>query len=236
MEMTRYLRAPSFDEAAVRRAFRFRDQDGRRDLVGAQRDLARPQDEIRQSQPALAAAADQLDLRAERQQRRHAVRRRRGVAQVAADGAAILDLPPADLARGRLQAIELRRQRRLGDRGPAGQRADAELRHLLADAAQLAQRGQIEDAGDVPVIERLADPGRIEIGAAGDDLGARFAQLQGLVQCLRPRIARRLPWPILCAGSQHPRLPIGDRSYTNDLAILHPWRPESTCCVNAAAG
>ena len=110
MEMTRYLRAPSLTKLlcaaplglGIRRADAI--SSGRSAILRGPRmksDIG-----SRRLPPRLTSSISAPRA----SKRRHAVRCRRGVAQVAADGAAILDLPPADFACGRLQAIELRGQ------------------------------------------------------------------------------------------------------------------------------
>ena len=76
----------------------------------------------------LAARALQHDLRAERQPDRRAVGRRRGVAQVAGDGAGVLDLHAADFARRLLQRVEERRQVGAQHVGPGGGGAESSSR------------------------------------------------------------------------------------------------------------
>ena len=75
-------------------------RDSHRDdeLVGGTRRATAAEHEFVEGQLALAALALQDDAGAEREQHRGAVSRRRGVAQVAGDGACVLDLHAADLA------------------------------------------------------------------------------------------------------------------------------------------
>ena len=67
------------------------------------------------------AAAGQDDGRIQRQQAGDAIGGRASVAEIADHGAAILDLHPADLAGGGLQAGELRRQIGRDDVRPGGE-------------------------------------------------------------------------------------------------------------------
>ena len=74
---------------------------------------------------AAAAGTGDFDLGVEREQVGHAVGRRRGVAEIAGDRAAVLDLHAADFARGQLQAVEQRRQVGRDQLAPGGECADA---------------------------------------------------------------------------------------------------------------
>src|SRR6185437_1036995 len=95
----------------------------------------------------------------------HAVRRRRGVADIAGERAGVLDLDAADLARRQLETGEPGRQVGGDELAPAQSRADAVTSVVLAYAAQGGERGDVENV----LGEWLADPGGVEIGAAGKD-------------------------------------------------------------------
>ena len=95
---------------------------------------------------------------------RHAVGRRRGVAQIAGDRAGILDLAATDLACRLLQAVEQGRQVGFDQLAPGRRRAQPPADCALGrDAAQSGDAADIEHV----LVDRPADPRRIEIGAAG---------------------------------------------------------------------
>ena len=87
-----------------------RDLDGHHQLVRATGGSTAAEHEIGDADAALADGAAQHHDRIERHQHRRAVGRGRGIAEVAGDGAGVLDLHAADLARRELQAVEERRQ------------------------------------------------------------------------------------------------------------------------------
>ena len=95
---------------------------------------------------ARAGEAGELDLGIERQQRRHAVGRRRGVADIAGERAGVLDLAAADLARRLLQPVEAAAAaRRAISSAPGDAGADAEAVAGLLDVAERGQAGDVED-------------------------------------------------------------------------------------------
>src|SRR5204862_2760524 len=89
---------PELEKRAARAALERRNHDCRDELVRRARGLARPDNEIRERKRAVTARALQLDLRVEREERRDAVRGRRGIAEVAGKGPRVLYLVAADLA------------------------------------------------------------------------------------------------------------------------------------------
>jgi hypothetical protein len=106
----------------------------------------------------------QHDAPAHGHEDRHAVGRRRGIADVAGDGAGVLDLHAADLACRRLESVEERRKVGAQDVGPGRRRADVPAAIVVAaDAAQAADPGDVEHRrGQWP-----ADVRRIDVGTAG---------------------------------------------------------------------
>src|SRR6185312_15087446 len=92
------------------------------------------------------------------------------VAEIAGDGAAVLDLDGADLASSGLQGRESGRQAGAGDVGPGGGAADAPMIRFAGDAAKAGDGGDVEDAlGLGPV-----DKSRVEVGTAGHDHQGAF--------------------------------------------------------------
>ena len=79
-------------------------------LARRQRGAAHAGDELPERQAAAAGRPAISTSASSASRQRHAVGRRRGVAQIAGEGARVLDLPAADLAGGLLQAVEQRRQ------------------------------------------------------------------------------------------------------------------------------
>ena len=157
-----------FQERRAQRRRRRRHDDGRQNFIGGQRGAAVARDELRQRQPARAAVRGEFDRRVEDQQRRHAVGGGRGVAEIARDSAAILDLHGADFARGRLQRVESGRQVRGDYVGPGRRGADADG---LGVDAYPAQRMQIRNIDIVAKERPLARRGK-DVGRAGHDAGA----------------------------------------------------------------
>jgi hypothetical protein len=97
----------------------------------------------------------QLDAGVEHQQRHQGVAGRRGVADVAADGAGIADLVAGEMVAGLDQQRQvLAHQRVLHDLGDGGERADADFLALQRDA------GHLRNAADV-------HQGLAELDAAG---------------------------------------------------------------------
>src|SRR5690606_24985810 len=64
------------------------------------------QDEFAQGNPPRRLGGAQFDFRVENEQRRQAVGRWRGVAEIAGDRARVLNLDRTDLVRGQLQGVE----------------------------------------------------------------------------------------------------------------------------------
>ena len=131
-------------------------------FAGYQRGAAHAGDELAERQAARRGPARDLDLSVERQQARHAIGRRRGVAEVAGQGSGVLDLPAADLARGLLQAVEQGRQIGLDQLAPGRGGAQPPAPGRRGNAAQFGDGADVENV----FVDRPADPGRIEIGAA----------------------------------------------------------------------
>ncbi len=80
----------------------------------------------------------QFDLRIKAEQRRSPISRRGCIAQIAGDGAAVLDLDRADLARSRLQRIKARRKISPDNVAPGGRSADAPVIVLSRNTAKPA--------------------------------------------------------------------------------------------------
>ena len=80
-----------------------------------------------------------------------------------AERAGVLDLAAADLARGLLQAVEQRRQVGLEQLAPGRGGAQPPARRAGRDAAQNVDAADIEHV----LVDRPADPRRVEVGAAG---------------------------------------------------------------------
>ena len=114
-----------------------RHADADHQLVRRQGGSAIARDELGERQPTPSAQAGDLDGSIQRQQWRHAVGRRRGIADVAGDGAAVLHLQAADLARGLLEPLECRRQRRVSNLRPGGERSERHAALVPADAPEL---------------------------------------------------------------------------------------------------
>jgi hypothetical protein len=87
---------------------------------------------------------------------------RAGVAQIAAERAGVLDLHAADLARGRLQPVEQRRQAGLDHIRPGGRGAEAPAGLVLGDAAQARDGGEVEQI----LVGRKRDTRRVMVGTA----------------------------------------------------------------------
>ena len=166
---------------------RQRHDDGGEDLVGFALGLAIAGDEFCERQAPCASAGQQLHFGIEGQQRRHAVGGRRGVAEIAGDGGAVLDLDRADLARRRLQRIEAGGERRGDQLAPGGAGADPHMIGCCRDAGNFADARDVQHRhGD-----RAPHMGRIEIRATRQDLDVgRLQGLDRLVQGARPNIHR----------------------------------------------
>ena len=116
-----------------------RNQDGRQHFASLQRCLPWTGQERGQRQGTDSGRRRDLDPGIEDQQRRNAIGRRRGVAQVAANGRGCLDLAGANLTCRQLQRIEGRRQIGGNDAAPACSRADAPAMRAMADRLRLEQ-------------------------------------------------------------------------------------------------
>ena len=125
-----------FQEMALARRCPGGNVDGGHHLVLFSSRLARTGQKVRQSQPAFALRPGQHNLGIQRQQGRHAIGCGRGVAQVAAQGAPVLDLTRADLARGQFQPVESRGQVGVADIAPGRCSADGHAVGILPDPAQ----------------------------------------------------------------------------------------------------
>ncbi len=142
------------------------DADADDQLVGGERRPAIGREEGGRRDGALAANPAHHDLGVERQEHGQAVARRRGGGEVAAEGAAVLDLGRSDLGghlgehRGVLRHEVIAAQLRVRGGGAKDERF---VRH--PDAAQLAE------GPDVEVAALVGDPGHPldkGVGAAGD--------------------------------------------------------------------
>ena len=127
-----------------------------------------PGQEFVQGKAPRATVRGKLDLGIECHQAGNAVPGRRGRAQIAADGAAGLNLHAADLAGGGLQPVIGGGQIRAQDVGPAGGGAEPAPALDSRDAAQLVEAGDVEKR---PVEGRCLVK-RVDIGAAGHHKGA----------------------------------------------------------------
>ena len=169
---------------------------GRDELAGQQRRLADAGDERSERQAASAVAARHLDFGLEGQQGRHAIGRRRGVADVARDRAGILDLAAADLARRLLQPVEQGRQAGFDQFAPGRRGAQAPAVGGFGNAAKGRNCPDVENVfGDGP-----SDAGRIEVGparkhhegsgqcleslfkASGSEIGAHIVRVRTMTQ------------------------------------------------------
>ena len=172
---------------------RLRHNDRGHQLVGSALGPPVAENEIGQRHPLDPGQRGQLDRGVEAEQRRHPVGRRRGVAEIAGDRPGVLDLRAADLAGGELQGLEQRRQIGRDQLAPGGAGADPPSVRTFLDAPEPVDRAEIEDV----VAERPADPGRIEIGAAGDDrqaIGCKCPKRR-VDRCRAQILAHRLASP-----------------------------------------
>ncbi len=137
-------------------------------------------------QATTADGRAEFDLGIQRQQRRRTVGGRRGVAEIARERAAVLDLDAADLPGGLAQSVEGGRQRRRDHVAPGGERADPYAFRGRPDPAQRVEAGQIEDRprrGLEPGLTR--GRGRIEVGRASqrcqaiERIGRRLGSVGG---------------------------------------------------------
>lgn len=141
-----------------------------KDFTGGKRGFARAKDELGQRQGSCALLRTQFDHGIQRQQRRHAISGRRGVAQVAADAARVLHLTGADLQCRLLQAAKCRRQIGGCNLGPSGGRTNAQTL-IHRDAPQGRQGGDVQNR---PVKLRACTG--IEIGPPGQNAPWPFGQ------------------------------------------------------------
>jgi hypothetical protein len=100
---------------------------------------------LRQRHSTQSPLRSEFNFGAEDQERRHAIRRRRSVADIAGDSAAILDLDGADIPRRGLQRVEGGRQIRLHDVSPSGSRADPDGLVVDVDPPQQSQVRDIDE-------------------------------------------------------------------------------------------
>ena len=111
---------------------------------------------------------DKFDFRIQREKWRDAIGCGRGIAQVAGDGAAILDLNAANLTGCEFQSVEAGRQGGLNNFGPGGEAADPDMVRFNNHTFEFAHARDIDNnAGDGAVAQR----GK-EISAACQDLAA----------------------------------------------------------------
>ena len=111
-----------------------------------------------------------LKLRVVGGQHRKAIARRRGVDDVAAERAAVLNLHRANRARRRDQRGRVAlRQRRANQLGVGHERADAQVIAFIANAAQLGDAPDVEKAGGVELMRVHQDH---QVSAAGDNAHA----------------------------------------------------------------
>ena len=133
-----------FEKAAARirspGRYVYRDDQLMRSACG----FAVAKHEVPQVDAPRTTAGCQLKLGIQRQQGRHAIGRRRGIAQVADKRAGILDLPAAHFARRRLETIEQRRQIGGKQVTPGGGRTNTQGAGLEVDAAQFGQSRDVE--------------------------------------------------------------------------------------------
>ena len=163
---------PELEEGRPHRRRGQRRDDRGHHFVRGQQGAAGAVDESIERETARPAPGGEFDFGVEDQQGRDAVGGRRGVAEIAGDRAAILDLDGADVARRDLQRVESRRQIGPRDIAPRRRRADA---HGVAFEAHAAQRGYIGDV-DVVALQRTLARARKNVSRAGDDAGAAFGQ------------------------------------------------------------
>ena len=151
------------EKGAARRIGGSGDVQGDHEFAGTQVGAANTGDELLERQATGRGTACDLDLGAQRQQARHAICGRRGVAEIAGQRAGVLDLAAADLARGLLQAVEQRRQVGFDQLAPARGGTQPPASGGRRDPAQKIDGSDVEDV----FVDRTADPSRIEVGAAG---------------------------------------------------------------------
>ena len=138
----------------------------------------------------------QPHARVQDEQRGHAVRRGRCVAEIARDGAAVLDLPSADLAGRQPHAVEPCRQIGFDRFGPRDQRAELDAVREAANARERVDPRDVQNRWAVRVVQTRSSPtdrggvGRVHVGAAREDPVRAVAQeaervAQGLRACVR---------------------------------------------------
>ena len=164
IEMTRYLRTPSLTKAERALDCRVRHDDRRQNFIFANCRLPVADDEAFERQNPHAVERGQFNLGLEREQRRHAVGGRRGVAQIAGDCGAVLHLRRPDLARRLLQGAKRRRQPRASDLGPGHGAADPPGATSRHDCQHFADARDVDDA----VGQSFSDVGRIDVRSAGE--------------------------------------------------------------------
>ena len=176
-----------FEKHAARTRAPFGHQHRREQLVRPTQRLAIAEYEVSQGNAPLAHAGRQLHLRTQRHQGWNAVRRRRGVAQVAGHRTGVLDLLATDFTRCGFEGIELRRQRCGAQFAPGHGGADAVEIALVTNAAQIRHARDVEDVR----IDRLADARWIKIGATSQNRQALISQRgKRVAKPVWPQIAR----------------------------------------------
>ena len=173
------------------------------DLAGLQRGSSVAEDEIAKPQAPRAVTARQLHRGVEREQRWDAVGGGGGIAQVAGDGAAVLNLDRADLTGRRLEPVETGRKFCFDDLGPGRSAADMNMIFGKTDAFQVVNLGKIDEA----CRRRAIDQSGKNVGPARDQHSAMGREnLDRLLQCPRLEEHDSLPsgWPNE-AGAAPPR-------------------------------
>src|SRR5579883_1337121 len=161
------------------------DDDRGDDLVRREGRAAIARDEFSDRQAPRPATRRDLDFGVEDQKRRDAVGRWRGVAKIAGDRAAILDLHAADFARRLFQRVKGVRQASFGDVRPGERGAEADGVWRDAERAQIFDRRYVDMAAG----ERSFAGCGEYIGAAGEYPRARLGeQSQSCFEIGRPRI------------------------------------------------
>ncbi len=138
-------------------------KDGADDLPRLQGRLAIAGDKIAQRQHAPSRSRGEFHAGIQRQKGRHAISRRRGIAEVPRDGAAVLDLDGAHLTGGCLQRIKGRRQAGTDNVAPCCGGSEAEAVCHLRDATKAFNPRKINNGA----VQRLSRMGGKHIGAAG---------------------------------------------------------------------
>ena len=150
---------------------RKRHDDLGEDLARLQHRAARSKEELLDGNQPLAALRLQAQRCAEHQQRRRAVKRGHGRAQIAADGGLVAGLHRANLKRGFGDGRQLQPNLRMrAKRGKGYQGADSGLVRLKDDVVQAAV-GEIDEI--IYVLDPAAQPGN-QVGSPGQNLRFLF--------------------------------------------------------------